>query len=224
MESISENNQTSNRLLQVLVGISLFIHFFLLLHIAGIYHCSALTYIELSVKDFSKPVGRDIPHPRLRNKPPEIKDTAKLNIAKQHAPKMHIDKIDTAAPGALAEAIGIPDISGLSADVSKWQPIETAAYMTRTDYFDMLRMRIESRKNYPDSARKRQIEGRVEVGFSVAADGSVSGVEIVKTSRHPDLDRAALVAVKNAAPFPRPPSGLFSGPLKVTITIMFELM
>ena len=224
MKSISENKQTPNRLMQGLIGVSLVIHFFILLHIAGIYHFSSLTYIELSVKDFSKPAGRDIPHPRLRNKPPEIKDAAKVNISKLNVPRIKIDRVDTAAPNALTETIGIPDISGLSANVSQWQPVGMGDYMTRTDYFDMLRMRIESRKKYPDSARKRQIEGWVEVGFLVATDGSVSDVEITKTSRHPDLDRAARIAVKNASPFPRPPSGLFDGPLKMTITIMFELM
>lgn len=222
--SKNENKKPPNRLLQVLIGVSLVVHFFILLHIAGIYNINSLSYIELSVRNFSKPAGREIPRPRLRHKPPEIKEPVKLNVPVPHVPKINIEKIDAAVPTALTEAISIPDTAGLSADVAQWQPAGTAAYATRSDYFDMLRMRIESRKKYPDRARNRQIEGRVEVGFQVADDGSVTDVEIVKTSRHPDLDRAALLAVKNAAPFPRPPSRFFDGPLKMTITIMFELM
>ena len=220
----NENKNPPNRLLQVLIGISLVVHFFILLHIAGIYNINSLSYIELSVRDFSKPEGREIPRPRLRHNPPEIKEPAKLNVPVPHVPKINIENIDAAAPTALTEAISVPDTSGLSADVAQWHPAGTAAYVSRSDYFDMLRMRIESRKKYPDRARQRQIEGRVEVGFLVAGDGNVSDVEIVKTSRHPDLDRAALLAGENAAPFPRPPSSLFDGPLKMTITIMFELM
>ena len=223
-EFVYETKKPPNRLLQGLIGVSLVIHFFILLHVAGIYRSNALTYIELAVRDFSKPVGREIPRPRIRYKPPEIANTAKLNVPRHNVPNIHIDKVDTAAPCALTEAISMPDTGGLSADVAQWQPAGSTAYLTRSDYFDMLRMRIESRKKYPPTARKRQIEGRVEVGFLVGSDGSASDVAIVKTSRHPDLDRAALLAVQNAAPFPRPPSGLFDGPLKMTITIMFELM
>lgn len=220
----NENKNPPNRLLQVLIGISLIIHFFILLHIAGIYRSSALTYIELTVRDFSKSAGRDIPRPRARQKPPQIKDPARANVVKQQVPDINIDKVDTAAPDALTEPIGSFDINGVSESISPWQPVGATEYMSRGDYFDMLRMRIESRKKYPDAARNRQIEGRVEVGFQVAGDGGVTDVEVIKTSRHPDLDRAALAAVKEAAPFPRPPSGLFSGPLKMTLTIVFELL
>ncbi len=208
----------------MLIGISLVVHFFILLQIAGIYDIRSMSYIELSVRDFQKPEGRDIPRPRPRYKPPEVKDPAKLSVPRPRVPNINVENIDTAAPTALTEAISVPDTSGLSADVARWEPSGTAAYATRSDYFDMLRMRIESRKKYPDRARLRQIEGRVEVGFLVSHDGGVTDVEVVKTSRHPDLDRAALLAVENAAPFPRPPSALFDGPLKMTITIMFELM
>lgn len=220
----NDNKNPPNRLLQVLIGISLIIHFFILLHIAGIYRSSALTYIELSVRDFSQSAGRDIPRPRMRNKPPQIKDPERANVVKQQVPDINIDKVDTTAPDALTEPISSFDISGVSESISQWQPVGATEYMSRGDYFDMLRMRIESRKKYPDAARHRQVEGRVEVGFLVATDGGVSDVEVIKTSRHPDLDQAALAAVKDAAPFPRPPSGLFSGPLKMTLTIVFELL
>ncbi len=222
--TINDNKKSPNRLLQALIGASLVVHFFIFLHIAGIYDLRSMSYIELSVRDFQKPEGREIPRPRLRYEPPEIKEPAKINVPRPHVPKLNIEKFDTSAPEAMTEAISMPDTSGLSGDVARWEPAGTAAYATRSDYFDMLRMRIESRKKYPDRARQRQIEGRVEVGFLVTADGSVKDVAVVKTSLHPDLDRAALLAVKNAAPFPRPPSMLFDGPLKMTITIMFELM
>ncbi|MFH2065359.1 MAG: energy transducer TonB [Pseudomonadota bacterium] len=219
-----EDKQPPNRLLQVLIGVSLVIHFFILLHVAGIYRSNAMTYIELSVMDFSKPERRDIPRPRVRNNTPEVREVSRISVPMQHVPDIRLDKTDTDMPGALTEAIGIPDVGGLNANISQWQPGGASEYMTRKEYFDMLRMRVESRKKYPDNARKRQIEGSVKVGFSVETDGNVSDVKVLKTSRHPDLDHAALIAVKDAAPFPYPPAGLFDGPFKVSITIMFELM
>ena len=219
----SEAKQPPNRLLQILIGVSLMIHFFILLHVAGIYRSNALTYIELSVSDFSNPVRRDIPRPRIRNKTPEVKEVSRIPVPIQHVPNIRIDKVDTAVPSALTEAIGIPDINGLNANIAQWQPGTDAEYVTRKEYFDMLRMRIESRKKYPDSARKRQIEGNVKVEFTVATDGNVSDIKILKTSRHPDLDQAALLAVKDAAPFPRPPASLFKDKFRLELAIFFEL-
>jgi len=43
------------------------------------------------------------------------------------------------------------------------------------------------------------------------------------TQSHEGDTRVTLNAVKKAAPFPRPPPGLFKGPLHMEITILFEL-
>jgi protein TonB len=220
----SENKRKPNRLLQGMIVISLLIHGVIFMHIAGIYRSNALTFIELTVRDFSDPPGREIPRPRMRSNPPEIKDLKQIHIPKPQVPKIFLDKVDTPSASTLTESMGVPEIPGVASDMARWQPGATGDYMSQADYFDMVRMRIESRKKYPDAARKRQIEGRVEVAFILGPDGSVAEASVTKTSRHPDLDRAALLAVQNAAPFPRPPSRLFEGPLKMTITIMFELM
>lgn len=224
VKSASENKKRSNRLLQGLILVSLLIHCVIFIYIAGIYRSSALTFIELSVRDFSKPPGRDIPRPRQRQKPPEISDPKQIHIPKPYVPRIPVDRMETPSASRLAESIGVPEIPGVAGDAGRWQPLSAGDYMSRGDYFDMVRMKIESRKKYPDAARRRQIEGRVEVEFTLEPDGSVADATVIKTSRHPDLDRAALLAVRDAAPFPRPPARLFEGPLRMTIIIMFELM
>ncbi|MBW2106971.1 MAG: TonB family protein [Deltaproteobacteria bacterium] len=45
----------------------------------------------------------------------------------------------------------------------------------------------------------------------------------MKTSRHRVLDTAALRAVKDASPFPKPPSQIYKGDLTLEIDIVFEL-
>jgi len=45
----------------------------------------------------------------------------------------------------------------------------------------------------------------------------------VKTSRYKVLDIAALKAVKDAAPFPKPPSRFFKGEIPLELTVVFEL-
>ena len=61
---------------------------------------------------------------------------------------------------------------------------------------------------YPDSAKKLGVIGVPTVGFSVLEDGSVSGAVIIKSSGYAALDEAALQAVRQAAPFARPPRPL----------------
>lgn len=214
--------------MQGLIGISILIHIVLLMHIAGIYRSEALTFIELTVQDMTKPVGRTIPRPRIMNQTPEVTRVENIRIAKQQPiPSINMDTVSEVSPSNLTEQIAVPNIPGFSGNISQWQPVGIAGasqYLSREDYYDMLLLKVESRKTYPRSARNRQIQGSVDVGFTLETDGNVSNLKIVKTSRHPELDQAALDAVKNASPFPRPPLGLFSGPKKMTIKIQFELM
>ncbi len=214
-----------NWLLRAMIAVSLGLHLIIFLHIAGIYRSQALTVIELTLNK-QEPQARSIPKPRMRHKTPKTSDVRKIDVRKQHIPQMKMDPVDAECPDSITERIAMPDTSGLSAGVTDWQPggVVSSDYLTRGDYFDMLRLKIESRKKYPERARKKQIEGRVEVGFTLDSTGAVTAAEVVQSSRHPALDRAAVNAVKAAAPFPRPPSNLFEGTLQMTITIIFELM
>jgi len=211
-----------NWILRGMLLISLGLHAVILMHIAGLYRSEALTVIELSVRE-EKPQGRSIPRPRMRHKTPQVNDVNKIQVPKPNVPQMEMDPIETDHPEAVTEQIAMPDTSGISTGVADWQPAGSPEYLSQGDYFDMLRLKIESKKKYPSSAQKRQIEGRVVVGFTLGPDGRVTSAEIVRSSRHSALDRAALDAVQSAAPFPRPPANMFDGPLEMKITIMFEL-
>jgi len=128
---------------------------------------------------------------------------------------MKMDSLEKNLPDSLMESISMPDIPDNS--------IDTGDYVTSNDYFEIVRLRIESHKRYPGAAKTRQIEGRVTVRFVIEPDGRVSSSKVVESSRHRVLDQAALSAIKDASPFPRPPMNLFKGPIPLEITIMFEL-
>ena len=49
---------------------------------------------------------------------------------------------------------------------------------------------------YPESARRRQEQGRVMVGVSVATDGTPIDTRVDASSGHPALDEAAMDAVR----------------------------
>jgi protein TonB len=87
----------------------------------------------------------------------------------------------------------------------------------------MVRLKIERHKKYPDSARIRQIEGSVTVCFVITPEGDIKSAEVVRTSGNRALDGAALMAVKDAVPFPKAPASLFKGDIPLELTIVFEL-
>ena len=75
---------------------------------------------------------------------------------------------------------------------------------------------------YPQSCIKARIEGDLEVSFYVMQDGTVSEPAVTK-KLHPDLDRAALMAVKR---MPRWKPGRVGGQLsvvRVTVPVRFRL-
>ncbi len=233
MKSVSKNKRRPNWLLRSLICVSLGIHLLIFMHIAGVYRSRALTFIELTLKDISKPPSRSIPRPRMRPKTRERpRDVKRLNLRKTVIPTlkpMKVDPVERVLPDTLVERVSMPELPlDAGPKIAAWDPgprvnAGIGDYINPGDYFDMIRLRIESYKRYPDTARIRQIEGRATVRFVIAPDGRVTTLKIVKSARNRALDRAALDAVRKASPFPRPPSHLFKGPIPLEITIVFEL-
>jgi len=65
-----------------------------------------------------------------------------------------------------------------------------------------VRNHLESYKFYPSSARRRGIEGHVDVGFKLIPHGVADQVSLLHSSGYTVLDHAALEAVYRAQPFP----------------------
>jgi len=214
------------------VGISLGIHLIIFLEISGLYSSNALRYIELTLANVSKLPQRSIPRPRHRPKPPpQPQEVKRLKVNQRLITRFKPIKIEPPErdlPDSLVERISMPDIPDVpDVDISDWVPDQleanSADYATSSSYLEMVRLRIERHKKYPDMARIRQIEGSVTVRFVITPDGDVKGVGVVKTSKYKALDTAALKAIKDAAPFPKPPPRFFKGEVTLELTIVFEL-
>jgi len=54
----------------------------------------------------------------------------------------------------------------------------------------------QTKPRYPDSARRQGVEGVTTLRFEVLANGKVGSVTVANSAGHPDLDRAAVEAVK----------------------------
>ncbi|HUJ66135.1 MAG TPA: energy transducer TonB [Acidimicrobiales bacterium] len=70
------------------------------------------------------------------------------------------------------------------------------------DLLRAMRRQIERAKVYPEAARRREVEGTVELRFRVAPDGSVQAVEVVQSSGYTILDESAVRTIQRAAPYP----------------------
>jgi protein TonB len=221
-----------NWLLRSLIVVSLAIHIFIFMHITGLYRSKMLNYIELTLKDVSEPPKRDIPRPRHRPKNlPHTWDVKRLKVIQRPIPQLKPISIEPAErdlPDSLVERINQPDIPVIpNLYISDWTPakldVASDDYATPSSYLEMVKLKIEKNKKYPDTARIRHIEGSVIIRFVITPEGDIKAAEVVKTSRYRSLDTAALKAVKDAAPFPKPPRQFFKGEVPFEITILFEL-
>jgi len=87
-------------------------------------------------------------------------------------------------------------------------------------YLHRLAALIEQHKHYPKAARRRRIEGAVQVSFSLHAEGRVSAIHI--TQGHRLLHEAAQAALEAAQPLPPPPAGV-TLPLPIQFEMQFQL-
>ena len=70
-----------------------------------------------------------------------------------------------------------------------------------------VRQMIMAKQEYPRSAQMRGDEGTARVKLLVAADGSVSNVELVQATGSVTLDHEAISVARKVGTFPAPPGG-----------------
>jgi protein TonB len=232
MSNLAKNKTQPNWLLRGLIAVSLAIHGLIFLHVTGLYNSKALTYIELTMRDMSKPPTRSIPRPRYRPRTPPVQEVKRLNVVQRRIPRLKPIKMEPPEkdlPDSLVEGIGMPDIPDTpSLAVVDWSSgtlVDEAGgdFVNAQNYLDMVRLKIERHKKYPAAARSRSIEGHVIIRFVITQEGAVRDIKVTKRSRNRHLDLAAVKAVEDAAPFSRPPRRFFQGDIPLELTIVFEL-
>ena len=92
----------------------------------------------------------------------------------------------------------------------------------RIDYqriLDDLTRLLREHLHYPETARRKGIEGSLAVTFTLNTDGKNLDMDVSETSGSPLLDRAALRAISTIFPYPDPPDT----PLRFTIPVTYRL-
>ena len=211
----TEEIKRPNWLLRGFILVSIAVHAVLLFQIAELYRSRDTAFIELEIRD-ARPQARDIPVPPRRQKP-TLPPTAPEVTPVRPAPV-------TPPPDVAPVQNMTPDAPSQEAVAWSMPEGDPSPYDSAADYAGMVRLKIESHKQYPPAARNRQLQGRVKVSFVINPNGTLASVSLIDGSRHDTLNQAALAAVRDAAPFPRLPRRLFSGPVSMEIVIVFELM
>ena len=91
------------------------------------------------------------------------------------------------------------------------------------DLIEIIRRKIESTKRYPPEARRAGYEGTAVISFTINLDGTLGDVRVISSSGHPVLDRAAIMTIKRAAPFPPLKAYTTERSLTLEVPITFRL-
>ena len=90
-------------------------------------------------------------------------------------------------------------------------------------YARIIKNRIMQHWIYPPEARGNLVEGKLIVIFSLSKNGNMTRVEINQTSGHEILDKEALRAIRDAAPFPTFPEHITVSQLNINANFDYRL-
>jgi TonB family protein len=155
-------------------------------------HIAVIALAGLSFPAKNARTGRAQPSMQFAFAPSAAAETA---ASQQPVRPVRQAKTSAAEPAAVSAAHDAGGSSGGDAGTA-------AAGQGEADYLALIMRRLEEKKVYPMSMRKRGIEGDVSVYFVVKSDGSLAAVPEAENAAHPFLAQAALETVKSASPFP----------------------
>jgi len=89
-------------------------------------------------------------------------------------------------------------------------------------YVQHLRARINAVWEYPPEAKQRQLGGSLTLRFSISHNGSLIGVQMLRSSGNDILDREALRTIHDAAPFMPLPRSLAIERLNVLASFDYQ--
>ena len=90
-------------------------------------------------------------------------------------------------------------------------------------YFTQLRKAFAQTWVYPSAAVRRGLQGKVQVEFTIARDGSLDRVKVLQTSGHSILDGAVVEAIELSSPFSPLPGTHTKDKLTVVANFVYSL-
>jgi len=163
---------------------------------------------KVKPKPEPKPVAKPKPKPKKKVKPkPKKKIKPKPKPKKKVKPKPRKKPVKA----SVKKTPQVQPVAQNTKPVNKAaavSPVRSEAdqkliQQTRKSYEALLRRHIEVHKNYPRVARKRKIQGKILVSFTLLADGNIKNLTI--NGKRSILKKATKKAIDYALPMPKPP-------------------
>ena len=197
---MSSNLHQPNWLFRGLILLSVGVHLVLFMQINHLYRPRDISRIELTLKQITSSFKRQIPKPEPPIEP--IPDSHEQIVAGAFK-----ERIAPMAPLEYAMPAPVDPDSLPGKNLIPRIPV-------------VEEVRGEALRRYERIARSRNVQGVVEIEFTIGRDGKMVSAGIVKSSGSRILDRTAVDAVKKVAPFAAPPSG----PIVIQLPIKFKLL
>jgi protein TonB len=183
-------------------------------------HLYDIEVVPLSALETNLPKGDPAPKPPEATKPEQSKprpiervkeptvaspESSNSNSPKQPVPARAITLTDSTQP------LGSPDGDATSAE------------QARINYQDMVASLLARAKRYPERALRRRMTGDATIRIEIAADGSLSEFNIIRSTDSPILDEELKAMVDRASPFPPFPPDLQKRTLALVVPVTFKL-
>lgn len=152
-----------------------------------------------------KPEPEEVVKPEPEKKKPPKKEAEKEKPKKKPARKKAGDEGKQAETVAKGQADGVEGAVASDSAGKKGKIAQAFGNAAESNYKGKVRSKVQRYFRYPKSAERAGIAGTVTVSFTISASGGVASARIVKGSGSPELDEAALNAVRRAEPFPKIP-------------------
>jgi len=159
-----------------------------------------------------KPIAAPAPEPIAEPEP--LEQSAPADAAPVSAPVLQ--PIAEAGPAIAGEPVPSAP-AGSSESESQSTAAEPVAASPST--MALLNAAIKRNLKYPPQARKRNIEGKVEIALSVASDGALAECALAESSGSGILDEAALRLLRRLFPL----SGAAGGAFSTRVAIEYRL-
>jgi periplasmic protein TonB len=251
-DRVRADSTVSLRFLTAMMSVSLVVHIVLFWSFSSVPMFQRHIVPDLTFENLSEPPSRVIPRPRSVAKEPvdmdEVKDIRNFKASRAAVPPPVSATPAPAGKGSYGlgfvagmnssatageATLSVPSVPGIplgkpGMHISQWNPggmgdIGTSDFSSSSTYLEIVKLRIEKHKKYPEAAKRNHHEGSVGLRFVITLDGGIKDVEVVKSSQNSSLDQAALQALEKAAPFPKPPARFFKEEVSLQISIIFEL-
>lgn len=233
MVSTDNKIKRSNRMLHWLILVSLFIHIPIYLHMNGMLSTKVLHYIDLTVKKVEESSSRAIPRPpslfKNKGKPGRQKASRLTPVPVPENNKMFKENVLPVTSDIAAGSVGpLPGGSNLMLGSgfgnSFGEGTGGGGSGSKDGYLEMVRLKVKRNNKFPEEAKKKQRGGVVSVSFVINLDGTIRDLMIIKPSPFDELNKQALQAVRDSAPFQKPPAYIFKEDIPLIIDVHYDLI